>query len=176
MWRREFEVLDSEIKTKVISGFPATGKSYFFNQDKNMSILDSDSSEFSWIKDKDGNNTTERNPDFPNNYMKHIKENIGKVDIIFVSSHKNVRDALKNNKIDYIIAYPNKTLKHEYIVRYAIRGNDGKFIEFIDRNWDNFIEDIEKETFPLKLELQEGEFLSDILTKLYCYKKTVSVM
>ena len=32
-----------------------------------------------------------RNPEFPDNYIQPIKENIGKVDYIFVSSHKEVR-------------------------------------------------------------------------------------
>lgn len=57
--------------------------------------LDSDSSNFSWVKDENGNNTKERNPEFPKNYIEHIKSNIGKVDVIFVSSHKVVREALE---------------------------------------------------------------------------------
>ena len=61
------------MNTKVISAFPACGKSYAYeNYQKCFNgILDSDSSEFSWIKDEDGNNRKERNLDFP------IKENIG---------------------------------------------------------------------------------------------------
>ena len=55
--------------TKVISAFPGTGKTYCYNKLKELGIeiLDSDSSEFRWIKDENGNNTTKRNPDFPNN-------------------------------------------------------------------------------------------------------------
>ena len=65
------------IRTKIISAFPGTGKSYYHNKNKETT-LDSDSSNFSWIKDENGNNTTERNPKFPQNYIYHIKENIGK--------------------------------------------------------------------------------------------------
>ena len=60
-----------------------------------LKVLDSDSSTF----DK---------KDFPENYIKHIKENIGKVDIIFVSSHQVVRNAMKENNIPYSIYYPSK--------------------------------------------------------------------
>lgn len=65
-------------ETTIISGFPGIGKSYFFrNQEyNNRTVLDSDSSEFSWVKDENGNNTKERNPDFPSNYIDHIKENM----------------------------------------------------------------------------------------------------
>jgi len=133
-------------RTFVISAFPACGKSYCFeNHQEEFSILDSDSSQFSWIKDEDGNNTKERNPDFPQNYIKHIKKNIGKVDVIFVSSHEVVRKALADNNIKTIIVYPNKNLKSEWIRRFKERGNNEAFIKFISDNWGNFIDDIENE-------------------------------
>ena len=85
--------------TKIISAFPACGKTYAYEKlnKKGYTILDSDSSQFSWCYEYDPNSDKiekHRNPEFPNNYIKHIKENIGKVDYIFVSSHKEVRDAM----------------------------------------------------------------------------------
>jgi hypothetical protein len=132
------------MNTFVISAFPACGKSYCFENvsKKDIKILDSDSSEFSWIKDIEGNNTKERNPNFPNNYIKHIKENIGKVDIIFVSSHEVVRNALLGNNIRTILIYPYKHCKDEWIERFRNRGNNEGFIKFISDNWDKFINDM----------------------------------
>ena len=130
-------------ETFVISAFPGTGKTYLYNQYKgknSLIILDSDSSNFSWIKDECGNNTTTRNPDFPNNYINHIKENIGKVDIIFVSSHDIVRQALSDNGIKYIVVYPENNCKDEYLERYRNRGNTEEFINMMDKNWDKFID------------------------------------
>lgn len=155
--------------TKIISGFPGVGKSYLFDNNMNLTILDSDSSQFSWIKDRDGNNTKERNPNFPENYIQHIKDNVGMVDIIMVSSHKVVRDALKENNIDYILVYPSKPLKLQYLDRYKQRGNDDNFINMIDNNWEGFIYEIENETFPTKLRLWNNEYLGDILRKDYCH-------
>jgi hypothetical protein len=131
--------------TFVISAFPGCGKSYCFNNynGRDIKILDSDSSEFSWVKDSEGNNTKERNPEFPNNYIKHIKENIGKVDIIFVSSHEVVRNALLENDIRFLLVYPYKHCKEEWVERFKARGNDEKFIKFISDNWDNFIDDMD---------------------------------
>lgn len=144
-------------KTTVISAFPGCGKTYFYNEYKNRGtfrgVIDSDSSEFSWVKDENGNNTKERNPEFPQNYIKHIKDNIGKVEVIFVSSHDIVRKALEDNNIEYTIVYPNKDQKEEFINRYIQRGNNKDFIKFISNNWDNFIDDIEKEIFPTKISL-----------------------
>lgn len=150
------------MQTKIISGFPAVGKTVLFSNSE-LKVLDSDSSNFSWVKDEDGNNTKERHPDFPNNYMQHIKENIGKVDYILVSSHDVVREALKDNEINYTLVYPSIELKDEYIERYKNRGNNEGFINFISNSWDNFITDIEKETFPTKIKLSECQYLSDVL-------------
>ena len=142
-------------KTVVISAFPASGKTTYFNENNSDRevILDSDSSQFSWVKDADGNNTKERNPDFPLNYIQHIKENIGKVDVIFVSSHDIVRKALKDNNIPYFLVFPEKKMRVEWEYRMEKRGNDKKFISFIVDNWSKFIDDMEEETFPKKYRL-----------------------
>jgi len=125
MWIKERRFNNMK-NTKVISAFPGTGKTYCYNKLKELgiTILDSDSSEFSWIKDENGNNTTERNPDFPDNYIKHIKENIGKVSIIFVSSHDIVREAMTKENIDFILVYivngyMKKDIEEEEVVNHS---------------------------------------------------------
>lgn len=156
--------------TRIISAFPGCGKTYCFNKynGSGMKILDSDSSNFSWIKDENGNNTKERNPEFPNNYINHIKENIGKVDIIFVSSHKVVRDALKDNDIKYILVYPILASKIQFINRYKGRGNDENFINFISSNWENFIEEMQQEEYPDKVIIGGRVSLDDLIVDGYC--------
>jgi len=156
MNNKHFKLIYEKVfRTKVISAFPACGKTYFYKnkQDDFEGILDSDSSDFSWVKDEDGKNTEERNPDFPNNYIQHIKENIGKVEIIFVSSHKVVRDALKENDIDYNLIYPRKDQKEDWMRRFINRGNNENFVNFISKNWDSFIDDMDEDDYPLKIEL-----------------------
>ncbi len=149
-------------ETTIISGFPGVGKTEFFkNQEGHgKTCLDSDSSNFSWVKDENGNNTTEKNPNFPNNYIEYIKDNIGKVDIIFVSSHEAVRKALEEANLKYVLVYPELSAKEEYIRRYKERGNSETFISFISGNWDNFINDMKNETFPFKMELEGWQYLS----------------
>lgn len=110
-----------EKQTELISAFPGTGKSYFFNHtDKN--VLDSDSSKF----DKKG---------FPENYIKYIKNNISKVDVILISSHKEVRDALVNAGLKFTLVYPHIRLKQEYVNRFKQRGDKEAFIALISSNW-----------------------------------------
>jgi hypothetical protein len=132
------------MSTKIISAFPGCGKTYFHNNNKNTT-LDSDSSHFSWIKDENGNNTKERNPNFPKNYIKHIQDNLGRYDFIFVSSHKEVRDALIDNNLFFYLFFPNKNRKEEFVERYKHRGSPEPFINLISNKWDEWILEIENE-------------------------------
>jgi hypothetical protein len=129
------------MRTKIISAFPGTGKSYY-NSKYPYTTIDSDSSNFSWVKDEDGNNTKLRNPEFPQNYINHIKENIGKFEFIFVSSHKEVRDALLDECIFFYLVYPSMDRKEEFIERYRKRGNDENFIQLVSNNWDKWMQEI----------------------------------
>lgn len=144
-------------QTKVISGFPGVGKSTLFEKNEGALISDSDSSLFSWVE------PGVRHPDFPNNYIDHIKNNIGKMDFIFVSSHDVVREALNKEGIEYTLVYPSKDIKAEYIQRYIDRGNNEKFVELLQSNYELFIDGIEKETHPKLVSLKAGQYLSDVL-------------
>jgi len=148
----------------IISGFPGVGKSYFYNECSKLKLtikaLDSDSSLFSWIVNEDKRN---RHPEFPQNYIEHIKNNIKNVNVILVSSHDVVREALKINNLEYTIVYPDISCKYEYIERFKQRGNDEGFIKMIENNWEKFITEIESDNFPDKIKLSQGQYLSRVL-------------
>jgi hypothetical protein len=139
-----------EKQTLVISAFPGCGKSHFFRENKDKEVLDSDSSKF----DK---------THFPQNYIEHIKSNLGKVDIIMVSSHKEVRDELVKNRIPFTLVYPSPEIKKEYIQRYIDRGNTSTFVDLLNKNWDSWINELEAQEGCNKIELKEGQYLSDVI-------------
>ena len=162
-------------RTIVVSAFPCCGKTYAVENCTNgFSMLDSDSSNFSWVYRKRTEEELEtikkewestphllsgddyinkikdelikvRNPDFPNNYIEHIKENIGKVDIIFVSSHLQVREALTNAGIQFCTVYPKKEMLNEWVGRMYRRGSSPDFIKFQIEHWDEFVGNIDSE-------------------------------
>lgn len=164
----------------VLSAFPAVGKSTIFKEadarglkpahvnfndftkeheitvpsGDGIPVFDSDSSKF----DKEF---------FPNNYIQHIKSTLEKLDdvIILVSSHDNVREGLRSQGIDYVLAYPQRELKEEYIRRYKARGNDENFVNMMEEKWNDFIDSCEADPTDTKIILGEGEFLGqDYLT------------
>ena len=138
------------INTMVISAFPGCGKSHYFRNNSDKIVLDSDSSTF----DKS---------DFPRNYIQHIKENIGKVYIIMVSSHKEVRDELVKNGIEFTLVYPESDIKEDYIQRYIDRGSPESFIKLLNNNWKNWISELEEQTGCDKVKLKKGQYLSDVI-------------
>lgn len=121
--------------TLVFSGFAGVGKSHAFKTLTAMGyrVLDSDSSTF----DKDN---------FPINYLNHIHSVIakGEVQVLFVSSHDILRDAMRDDGIDYYLVYPALELKSEYLRRYISRGSNTAFIQLLENNWENWINDIEE--------------------------------
>ena len=120
----------------VISAFPGMGKTYYYENCQQIhSSYDSDSSKF----DKSS---------FPQNYIEHIKQKLqdNDRDIIFVSSHKAVRDALKENRIRYVVVYPTIGIKNTIINRYRNRGSSESFVKLLEDNYDNWIKELMNET------------------------------
>lgn len=152
---KTLSVFMSKQYATVISAFPGTGKSYFFQKFKDkVEIHDSDSSTF----DKDN---------FPENYLEHIKA-LMTTDkkTILVSSHEEVRNALVENGIKFYLIYPDKALKDEYIERYKERGSDESFIKMMEDKFEEFVDSCDSMDNELvhKIKITEpNTFITDIL-------------
>ena len=146
--------------TKIISAFPATGKTYVTRKAETLglTIQDSDSSDFSWNADK-----TTRHDEWPQNYLKHIMTSIGKVDYILVSSHQEVRNGLLDLNVKFTLVYPSVELKDEYIQRVKERGSDDLFIKLLDRNWVLFLSSLKECECAEHIQLGSGEFLEKVI-------------
>lgn len=152
------------MKTKIISAFPGLGKSYYAIKNPGKSI-DLDPSAFSWIKDNNGNNTKDKNPEFPGNYIENIRKYIGSYEYIFISSHREVRQAMKKECLHFYLVYPGICRREEFIDRYKKRGNSEKFIKRIEESWESWIEDCATERGCKVNVLTEGN-LTDLLKKI----------
>lgn len=171
-------------QAKIISAFPACGKTTYWRNhsvyspdtrrktyienfkgyvdhiNSNSKILDSDSSMFSWLYDPYTlKKTDRRNPQFPHNYIEHIKHKITTEDIIFVSSHKEVRDALKESHIPYTLVIPKRELKYEWIERFRLRGNTEEFINNVIQNWDTWMDELYADNCEHVVILDSNEYI-----------------
>lgn len=131
----------------VLSGFPGIGKSSAFKQFPD-SMADSDSSKFP----KEG---------FPANYIEHIQGLLTQKKYILVSSHQEVRDAMRAAGIAFTCVFPDRSCKDEYMERYKERGSPEGFLNLLDKQWDNFIDGCEAE--PNQIKMHPGAYLTDVL-------------
>lgn len=164
------------MKTFVLFAFPATGKTYLKETLKGsgISILDSDSSGFN-------------KKEFPKNYVSYIESQLGKVDIILVSTHKEVREAIENSDIllqaDCFLIYPSLSLKDAIIDRCKRRGNSSDFIDKLSFNYEDWVTSCKEDTGIAKHCIEnESTYLSDcyivkeILSLLYVKRACYSHM
>lgn len=155
----------------VISAFPGLGKSYATKKlsEEGFTVSDSDSSHFN-------------KEHFPANYIEHIKSKIQdyrdmKTDspkFIFVSTHKEVRDALIENGIRFVIYYPEVGSKESIFKRYVERGSNAAFIKHLEANYDDWIEEIKEDTsIENKYPLQDGVFIYDEVHSEFIHNESV---
>lgn len=150
----------------IICGFPGVGKSATATVAKeryhSFDFRDMESTPYRFTFEAGGGRF--ENPSFPTNYVDDIRQSSGPhgFKVTMVSCHQNVRNELKNQGLCYLIVVPERSLKEEYIRRYVVRGSDFSLIEQVYRNWDNWIDGLEKDGAPV-IHLSSGEFLSDVI-------------
>lgn len=137
----------------IVLAFTGTGKTTYCEQ--NSDCIDIDAS------------TIPKRPFFALNYYIEIKKALNKkYKYIFISTHKEIRNLLKLLKINYIIIYPEISLKDEYYNRFINRGNSTRYANLIAENWDTWINEMEKEKNVNKYVLKSNMYISDIINKL----------
>ena len=145
------------IRGKVISAFPCTGKTWLYeNSVLDIRIVDSDSSNFSW-KSKGV-----RHPEWPDNYINHIKTMLKQGYTVLVSSHKEVRSALLDHGIEFILVYPEHSLLHEYYDRAINRGSSKEFALMLMSNWSEWHSDMVNQKGCTHIELKSNEYIDNI--------------
>lgn len=158
------KVEEEQVRAAVIvCGFPGVGKTSLFTAETELKILDSDSTNFSWSDET----KTQRNPEWPQNYIAHIQENRDASDILLVSSHDVVRTALVEAGIPFILVYPSLDMKDEYIQRYIQRGSNESFVALLKAHYEKWIAELMEQRGCTHVVLQSGQYLSDVVNQLF---------
>jgi hypothetical protein len=135
----------------IISAFPGCGKTTAtLKHGKKYKILDLDFSMF----DKKL---------FPKNYVEEVEKIQKDWDVIFVSTHEQVRRMLGEHHIPYILYVPNVERKGEFLELYETRNSNKEFIKSLDNNFECFIDSCKNDTnaqMVIVLENQ-GDFISN---------------
>lgn len=154
----------------IVSAFAGVGKTTLAKK-YNKDVIDLESGNFKWIENGNteatkGDNTRTQNPKYPINYLEAIKKANSEYKVVLISQHDVIRKCLDAVKLDYILVYPDISMKEEFIERYQKRGNNEKFINLIMSNWDKWIQDLNNISGHNKIILQKGQYLEDYLSVL----------
>lgn len=152
-----------------VFAFTATGKSTVAKKYKN--VIDMESTFYKYIdcniEDETSKSTARTlNKEWPDNYFKVLKEVKDKYDYILIAD-EICNDFIIDNKYEYWYVYPSKELKEEYLERCQKRGNNGEFISWYSKLWDEWIKACESDKYASKkIILKSNEYLEDVLPNL----------
>ena len=176
--------------TLIISAYTCCGKTYASEHMKDYDIFDVNISDFKTIKRLPNEEEIEKerewwksslhlmsveghlnqfkqqivsvdNPDFPNNFIQYIKENIGKVDVIFVDSDIRIRQWLNEAKIKSVTIYPWNSCLSEWVGRMYLQD----YPDFIIRNkingWNHEVCPVKEPYGDRLIRLSHGKYISE---------------
>lgn len=120
----------------IISGFGGVGKTYLAKKYSNVIDLESSPYKYKYtnenkenyekLKGKEGRILRE---DYPENYIKAIKEAVKKYDIVCVRYNGDEKiDFYDTYNLNYMVCYPTKKAYKKYIQRFKDRGNSDEWI------------------------------------------------
>ena len=152
---------------KVIYVFPASGKSFLCQKNKNYIELASE--DFHWLNidktEEQKGKYYNLNSEWPENYLKAIIEAKDKYDYVFITHSGSL--LCKKYNINYDIIYPSIECKNEYIFRMKKRGNNDLLIQNMEDNFERYIISCQQDNYANeKIELGLGEYLEDGIRKL----------
>lgn len=179
-------------ETLVISAYTCCGKTYASEHIKDYKILDINIYDFTKIKRHPNEKEIEEerkwwessshlmsteshlnkfknelirvdNPDFPNNFIKYIKENIGKIDVIFVDSDIRIRRLFNDAKINFVTVYPWSDCLQEWIGRMYLCNHSNYIIKNRINSWEHEVYPTKEPLGDKLIRLSHGKYISEKL-------------
>ena len=160
-------------KLMIIAAYSGVGKSTFASMHPS-NVVDFVCMPYKYFLDTEGKNNNElesckanpdnaMRPDWPYNYILAIKKILDRFKIILIPSDSRVLNLLRAENIPYILVYPQRDAKYDYLKRFIGRGNTDIFISIFIGYWDNFLDALENDPCERRITLQPHQFLADVI-------------
>ncbi len=98
-------------------------------------------------------------------YIEDIKNSIGKIDYIFISTDPEGLKLLYQEGLDITLIYPRNELRNEYLDRYIERDSSYDFIGTFMKHWHLWINELKEQNYYRHIVLDKGQYLQDVLIK-----------
>lgn len=162
---------------KVISVFAGLGKTTVAQKYPNVCDLRSSlyRCDYSNIKEEDYEKmkcvrNRIPNPNWPNNYLKSLKDAIEKYDLVLVPSNPDIRDLLMENDIPFLFILPSFESRNLLFKRYQDRGNSEELIHSVMEYFDTWSRNQEDYSYPIMI-LEKNQYLEELLLDLHLLEK-----
>lgn len=143
--------LSTELHTVLYAAWCGTGKTYVCEK------TDIKACEIEYWKYKDKGMQKE--------YLQDIKNQIGKVDCIFISTDHEGLSLLNAKGYDITLVFPENELRSEYLDRYIKRDSPYDFIGTFMKYWHVWLDELKEQDYCKRIVLKSGEYLSDVIMK-----------
>lgn len=163
---------------RIVATSPGLGKTTFAKE--NPSILNLDPVTYKYfgmeslspeeVEMRKGDKSRETNPDYPNNFIRVLKENTDKYDIVLIHAHVDVLRRLRQDRLEYTLVYPTKEFFNgEILNRYKDRGNTDTFVNKMLGDYERDYPDC---TLQEVIWVDSG-YLSEVLSCLQSMKEKI---
>ena len=137
------------METKVIAAWCGSGKTFICEKTSINAV------EIEYWKYKE--------KDLQKEYIIDVKNNIGKVDYIFIPTEPEGMMLLHNEGIEITLVYPQNELRNEYLDRYIERDSPYDFIGTFMKHWNIWIDDLKEQHYCKHVVLEKGQYLQDVI-------------
>lgn len=156
---------------QVVCGFPAVGKTSFLAlaASRGYNATDSDSEKHHWVDQNVPRAERVERVNWVELYVDHLVEEAKTNDIVFCSTHQEVRDELVRRGIGFTVVYPTADQKEKYLARVGGRttGLCGEFgIKLMTESWDAWMDGMVGQKHCRHVVLRPGQYLADVIDQV----------
>jgi hypothetical protein len=99
--------------------------------------------------------------------LERLQHAIAKGQNVLLPIRLKLRDALSEAGIDYTLVVPSRDLKSDYIHRLIKRGEQGKVVFEVEKNWDIWMDScLGEPCFNILTMPRSGDYLSDYIPEI----------
>lgn len=154
----------------IIAAFKGSGKSYFIQHTGDSKEFPfepegdvSDSEKTSSKVDADSGAETHKQTYLLRNYIQEIANHFHEYKYFVIPYQRKVLKGLQSRQIPYVLVYPERDAREEYLRRFRDRGEaDPELIKAVSLQWNGWMDVLRRDIYGWCIELPKDKYLLDV--------------